>query len=335
MENFLRKYGWVLSLALIGVAAFLLALTVNNIVSSQLAPYTVPEMVETEDGAQQGPAQQPTRNRSDRWTPAIAQRCLFGCSEEPPADECPGGCEDDERCEEGQCVPVDDEPEVASDVPQASELNMKLLGAMVAAQPDYSMALIKNEDINQTLVVGVGDLVTDGAEIIEIRRDRVLIERNGQIEYIRMDKTIGADPSATTATATAPRRPSVSPRPAPRAKKPSGNAVKKVDDDKFRVERDAIDKHVQDRKQLARQGRVVPNIKDGEREGLKMVGISPDSVYTQLGIQSGDVLRSVNGKKVNSSHQAMELFEAMKDRDSVTVEIERRGQKKRIQYDVR
>lgn len=340
MENFFRKYGWTVALALIAMGAFLLALMTNNIVASQLAPLTVPKLpAMNAQKAAQPDKRQPTRPHGQNWDRTIASLCLFGCPDTTPKDECEGGCPDGQQCQAGQCVPAEEQRPVDSDVPVLSDLNMKLMGAMVAQRPEYSMALLRDDNSTETLVLSPGDMVTADAELVEIRRDRVILRRNGRLEYIRMDKSIGGNPSATTAS-TLNRSLSAPIKQPPRARRPStrnsdGDAVKSVGRDKYEVERSAIEEQIEDKQDLARQGRVVPNYKNGKREGLKLVGISPNSVYSKLGIQSGDVIHSVNGKKINTSQEAMELFERMRDSNDVTIEVERRGQKRELNYSIR
>jgi general secretion pathway protein C len=314
-----------------------MALTVNNILASQLAPYTVPELPKMEAPAAARPA--PSANIGN-WDRAIARLCLFGCPETEPAQECPGGCAEGEQCQAGVCVPADGAQPVNSNVPVLSDLNMQMMGAMVASDPQFSMALIRDEASNATMILGVGDMLGSDAQIIEIRRDRVMLKRNGRTEYIRMDKTLGGVPTATTIS-TAYRPPAVRAAPsdplpkAPRAAEPSSDPVRKVSDNHFEVQREAIARTLDNPRAMRSQGRIVPNFKNGERDGLKLVGLSPDSIYTQLGIQSGDVLQALNGEPVNTTQQAMELFQALKSSGEVTIEIERRGQTERLQYKIR
>lgn len=338
MENFLRKYGWALTLGLIGVGALLVALTANNFLAAQLAPYTVPEMPAMQDTAPRPIQATDTKN----WDDAIARLCLFGCPDAAPVEECPGGCPEGQTCQAGQCMPVGDAP-VDSDLPTLSSLNMQLMGTMVASRPEFSLAMIRDDASGSTMIMSVGDFIQEQVEITEIRRDRILLERGNQAEYMLLYQTHGGAPSPTAASTMA--RPSSAPRQlTPNAIKtprvnntPLANtreAVKKVSDTEFVVQRGALNKQIDDPKALAEQGRIAPNFKDGKRDGLKLVGLSPNSVYSQLGIQSGDVLQSLNGKKIDTTSQAMDLFEQFKSSGEVVVEIERRGQKKRMQYKI-
>lgn len=340
MENFLRRYGWVITLGLIGVGALLVALTANNILASKLAPYTVPELPELVK-APAAPAA--GVSNASGWRQAISPLCLFGCVEdEPLLDECPEGCEDGERCEAGECVPLEEGEEgELSDVPVLSDLSVEFLGAMVAHTPEHSMALIRDGSNDATLILGVGDFIGEEAEIIEIRRDRVFLRRGAQLEYLQLDKMLGDGPTRASAgqktAAASAKAPARAPAAEPTETRSSDlkESVKSLGQDRYEVQRQAIEKELKTPRSVAAQGRVVPNEKNGVRDGLKVVGISPNSVYTQLGIQSGDVLQSVNGQQINSSQQAMDLFKQLQSEGDVTVEIERSGQKKKMQYHVR
>lgn len=322
-------------LGVIGVGALLLALTANNILASQLAPFTVPELPEM-----QQVAPRPARaSQSKDWDRTIAKLCLFGCEDNAPVEECPGGCPDGQECQAGQCLPVQDQA-VDSGLPTLSDLNMQLMGAMVASNPEFSMALLRDESSDATMIMSTGDFIQGTIEIIEIRRDRILLSRGGRTEYMLMNQTLGGAPTSATRTSgvTRPRAAAKALAPtlgkAPRVNSATQGAVKKVSDNQYELKRGALDKQLNDPKALAEQGRIAPNFKDGKRDGLKLVGLSPNSVYSQLGIQSGDVLQSVNGKKIDTTSQAMDLFEQFKSSGEVTVEIERRGQKKRMQYKI-
>lgn len=349
MEDFLRKYGWLITLAFIGVGATLAAIGVNNILASELAPFTVPELPEFETRDKQ--KQAPQRNVAGirNWDGSIAGRCLFGCRDEEEKNQCPGGCEEGEECQEGQCVPMEQQTGPRdSSIPVESDAPLKLLGTMSADNPQYSMALIMDEDSNQTHVVTPEDYIGDDILIVEVRRDRVVFDRNGQLEFIRMANSISGNPTPVSvgpAPATSPVRPSASMNKQIAkavAKKEGGedaeedreSGIEQVEEGNFQVNRESIQKRLENPEELASQGRVIPNYKDGKRSGLKIVGIGPNSIYRDLGIQSGDVLRGVNGEEINTQQEAMELFEKLKSEDEVEVQVERRGQQKEIRYNV-
>jgi general secretion pathway protein C len=341
MEDFLRKYGWLLTLAFIAIGATLAAIGVNNILASQLAPFTVPELPEVK---KQPTDKGPQRNLAGirKWDGTIADRCLFGCKDAEEEQQCPGGCAENEECQEGVCVPL--EPNTGprdSSIPVESDAPLKLLGTMSAENPRYSMALVMDEDSNQTHVVSPDDYIGQDILVVEVRRDRVVFERNGQLEFIRMANSISGNPTPVSvgpSPVSTPVRPSVSldknVQKQLAKKATGGDAVEKSGDGNYKVDRDSIKKQLDNPKELATQGRVIPNYKDGQRNGLKIVGVRPDSIYRDLGIQSGDVLRGVNGREINTQQEAMELFEKLKTEDEVEIQVERRGQQKEIKYNI-
>lgn len=341
MEDFLRKYGWVPTLVLIAIGATLVAIGVNNILASQLAPFTVPELPDVKEKPAKAA---PQRNLAGirKWDGTIADLCLFGCKDVAEQDECPGGCAEGEQCQEGVCVPLEQETRPRdSSIPVESDAPLKLLGTMSAENPRYSMALIMDEDSNQTHVVSPDDYIGQDILIVEVRRDRVVFERDGQLEFIRMANSISGNPSPVSIGPSAvptPVRPSVSLDSSVQKqlvkKAIGGRGVNSAGDGSYNVDRDSIKKQLNNAKDIAAQGRVIPNYKDGQRNGLKIVGVRPDSIYQDLGIQSGDVLRGVNGREINTQQEALELFEKLKTEDEVEIQVERRGQQKELKYNI-
>ncbi|MBA2664204.1 MAG: PDZ domain-containing protein [Bradymonadaceae bacterium] len=347
MENFFRKYNWAVYLGLIGFGSLLLALIANNFLASQLAPYTVPELPSL--GKSGGPVIDEGLAKAD-WSSEIAGRCLFGCIAPVVELGCPDGCAEGEDCQNGICVgaPMVSEPMIVSDVPVQSDLNVKLLGCMVARQPQWSMALLMDNRTQQTHVTRVGDIIPEDAEILEIHRDRVILRRNSRLEFIRMENTLGGNPSPNARVPITGADPQAAAQRVQRSQQPSiaaqngagvgagaGNAVQQVSENKYTVNRAAIDQELSNPEALARQARIMPNYKDGEKAGLRLVGISPNSVYSQLGIRSGDVIHSVNGVPLDNQRKAMEMLEQMRREKNVTIEVERRGKKEKIEYDIR
>lgn len=343
MEAFFRKYQSVINLGLLGVGSLLSALMVNGFVASQLAPFTVPEAPNYEAMRQQSERQSERPDRGQSWKADITERCLFGCPEVVDPNVCPDGCAQGEVCEAGQCVPASEGGEMGDDVPVASELNMTLSGVMVASNPRWSMALIKAEGQNSTMMVGVGDVIAEGAEVVEIRRDRVFVERNGQLEFIRMEGATTGDPAADASRAavsssrnpTAMRSPTVGQNAALKAEPTNAaSGVERQGPNSFKVDRSMVERQLSDPAALTRQARVMPNYRDGEPSGLRMVGVTPSSFYSQMGIRSGDIIQSVNGTAITNQRQALELLEKLRSENNVVIEIERRGRTEKMEYTI-
>ena len=108
--------------------------------------------------------------------------------------------------------------------------------------------------------------------------------------------------------------------------------VKKTGKNTYQVDRDMLNEQLEDLGQLSRQARVIPHYRGGKPKGFKLVGVRPGSLYSHIGVRSGDILKSVNGEGITSPTKALELFEKLKTSESVTLDIERRGRKTTLEY---
>ncbi len=338
MESFFKRYGWVVHLALIAIVASLIGWSLNKIFAIQLAPYTVPEVATFETTeSKKAPTRRRGTNRNFRST--IVNRCLFGCPDEEPESACPNGCDEGQVCQAGKCV--DAEPSSTpsnSEIAVESDLAIKLLGCMVAKKPDYSLALL--QEANDTFIAGVGDSIgSEGAEVLEVRRDRIIINRNGRKEFIKLQNSIGGAPTArkSALTALGPaatdiKTPRIAPVDPPPAKE---KGVRKVGTNKYELERSAVEGQLSDAEKLAKQARIVPNVKGGKTEGIKLIGVQGDSVYSKIGIRTGDVVHSINGKKITSQARALELLDQMRKENNVKLQVERGGKKQTFEYTIK
>ncbi len=350
MESFFQRFSWAINFGLIALFTLLSALLINGFVAAQLAQFTVPNMPPLDESEFERP-QLPTDDAErDQWVDMLAERCLFGCAIELDPNECAEECPEGEVCEYGECVP--DEPEVDDehfdDVPRLTELDLKLMGVVATANPRYSMAMILDEDDQETHVVGLGDFLPGEVEIeiLEIRRDRVFIDNDGRLEFIRLEDSPYGDPDAEASArrqdgATSGESDSRRARSRARAEEQreeqsrGRDGVERRSDSEYAVDRDRIESELSNPEQLTRQARIMPNYRDGEPDGLRLVGVSSNSLYSDLGIRSGDVIHAVDGNALTSQQQAMSLLESMQNQDQVTVEIERRGQRQEINYNIR
>ncbi len=349
MESFLQKYSWAINFGLIAVAALLGALFINGFVAAQLSQFTVPKLPPMTDLEQDRPQVPTDDSDRDRWVDALADRCLFGCPEEVDPDACPEECPEGEVCEYGECVPeeIEDDQEM-DNVPRLTELPLKLTGVLAAQNPRWSIAMIFDEDDQETHMAGVGDFVPhdDPVEVLEIRRDRVFIDNDGRLEFIRLEDSPYGDPQASSSGRQQTDRSDAERRREDRARRDRGSrdessddddrsGVVRQDDNQYTVDRQRIESELEEPEALARQARIMPNYRDGEPDGLRLVGVTSNSFYSDLGIRSGDVIHSVNGNAINSQQEAMRMIESMGEQDQVTIEVERRGQRQEMQYNIR
>lgn len=309
METLFRRHFWSVTLAFLALAALLLARTVNLYTASLL--WAGPSLPAAPASA---------RPKTPEARPRLSLEGLARLTGLPlPVPE-----------------PAVKEPaaEQALDLggePVKTSLRVKLLGTLVASNPEWSIASIQDVPTMKTGTYMVGNEVGGVASVLEILRSRVIVLYNGRREYI--DATTG-DGAGAPPVAAAPPLPTATP-----VKEPgtlvAGNGIKATSENEYEVPKAEIDKTLSNLNDVAMQARIVPAFQDGVAKGFKLFSIRPDSIYTKIGIQNGDVIRRINGFDLNSPEKALEVYSKLKEANRIDIEVERNGSVLRKTYNVR
>ncbi|PTL80429.1 type II secretion system protein GspC [Vitiosangium sp. GDMCC 1.1324] len=304
MELFFRKYFWTVNLVFILLVALLAARTVNLFVESALTPM---------------PSGEVSARQKAKPTEALASLDLKRLSEltgvKIPEPE-----------------PVVAEPTAPAVDPNAapvkSGLRVKLLGTLVANDNLWSVASVLDMGNQRSTTYMVGDRI-QGAEVIFIERERVIILNNSRKEFIDGQPGDGATPVASYTPPPVPSGPPVQP--------PNGlgNGIKAVSENDYEVPRTEIDRTLANLNDVAMQARIVPAFKDGQAQGFKLFSIRPDSIYSKIGVQNGDVIKRINGFELNSPEKALEVYTKLKEASRIEIELERNGSSIRKNYTIR
>jgi type II secretory pathway component PulC len=100
----------------------------------------------------------------------------------------------------------------------------------------------------------------------------------------------------------------------------------------FKLDRQSLKAQFRSPADLAGHGHILPHYRDGERHGMRFGSVAPGGIFARLGMQSGDVVLSVNGRKLTTQHKALADFEAMRKMTTFLVLFERGGQTLRHKY---
>jgi general secretion pathway protein C len=195
-----------------------------------------------------------------------------------------------------------------------SKLSLGLIGTIVFADPATSLASVSFTRSHETGVYRAGNEIGDLAEVIKIERDRLIIKNQltKAIEYL----PLGAyDPK---------RAVSKQAMEAPGARK------------EFHVRRSLVDETLKDLPAFLHAARAVPVFgSDGKVSGFKLDWIEARSLYESLGLQQGDILREVNGIKIDSVARAYEIFEQFRNSSMIRLGAQRNGRPLDLTYLVR
>ena len=195
-----------------------------------------------------------------------------------------------------------------------TKLKLKLWGT-ITQRGGKEYAVIENlKDRSQDLYKA-GDAV-EGAQVKQVLREKVILTVAGRDEILQMeDANIGASSNSTPAAALE-------------------SADKQTQSQQISINREEIQKASENIQELMRQVRIRPHFEQGKPAGLMLSGVQPDSLFTQMGLQSGDVLKGIEGKPIRSMNDVLKLYEQLGTADAVAVEVKRGGALFNIQYDI-
>jgi general secretion pathway protein C len=179
----------------------------------------------------------------------------------------------------------------------------RLLGTLCAAEPSRSLASVALPS-GRVQTVREGELVLD-AEVVAIERLALVLSRHGALERVGLGS--GSIPAMSTIAPGAP---------------PAITQLSAID---YRVSRTEVLARMSDLYSLSRGVRVVPAFRDGLPVGFRFATIAGDSPAARLGLESGDLIRAVNGKPLDSVQQVLALAASLERVPEVEIELERAG----------
>src|ERR1700687_886242 len=167
LQLFFRKYFWTVHLLFILLVAFLAARTVNLFVEAAILPLPTAEAPRTV-----------ARPRvTEATTPLSLERIaeLNGLAISKKTDV------------------IESLAHVAdlNSAPVKSSLHVKLLGTLYATRPEFSIASIQDVATQHAETYMLGDKI-QGAEVLDIERERVIIFNNHRREFINGEAGDGA-----------------------------------------------------------------------------------------------------------------------------------------------
>lgn len=203
--------------------------------------------------------------------------------------------------------PVADAPAITStaNAPE-TRLNLKLVGILYNRdEPSLSRAMISGAGAS-TQPFAESEQVGNVAKLHRIEQMRVLLDRNGQIETLSLEK----------------------PKPGPnsqiRVSQPARDAVA-APVEQAQMLGDIRRELLQNPAQASTYLRVQPSMFNGELKGYRIYPGRERSAFNSVGLRPGDLVTSVNGVQLNDPARALQLLSDLSAASDLTVEIERGG----------
>lgn len=198
--------------------------------------------------------------------------------------------------------------------PVRSSLPVRLLGTLVdEARAEWSAASLQDTTTRQAGTYLLHDFIL-GAEVVAIERTRVVVEVHGRREYL---DGRGAEPVALTRAV------------------PAAAVLRQVGPGAYELPRAELERWMERLDEVVVQGRWTPVVREGRVAGFRLSGLRPGALFSQLGLQEGDVLQRVNGRDLGSAGGLLELPALLTQAVQVELEVGRGGATVRQRYTLR
>ncbi len=184
-----------------------------------------------------------------------------------------------------------------------TQVNLVLAGVMAAADPKRGYAII-GESAANAKVHTVGQQLPGGVRLYAVYPDRVLIDRNSQIETLRLPR----------------QAPSFAP--VPRAAAASAPAASFADNLRRIAQSNP--------NALNEVLRPQPVFANGTQRGYRVYPGRDRQQFAKLGLQPGDLVTSINGTPLDDPNRGQEIFNTLASSDHVNVTVERNGQPQQL-----
>lgn len=202
---------------------------------------------------------------------------------------------------EADAEPVTIEPQENLENLADTRLNLSLKGTIASLDAAASIAIIADAQNDEKIYV-MKDTVAPGATLHGIYADRVVLNRGGTLEVLRLPKDFPQ-------SAGQPRR--------------SAMTVSRTAVSDSQSIQNLVTENVA---QLADVIRPTPYYVSGEMQGYRVYPGRDRKQFAALGLRPGDLIKDVDGAALTNPQQAAEIFQSLGDRDQVSVTVERNGQ---------
>jgi general secretion pathway protein C len=197
--------------------------------------------------------------------------------------------------------PVEPAPEALVDAPDTT-LNLRLTGTVPVNVEEESEAFIQSGNQEQERYV-IGDTIegASGATLHRVYRDRVILNRSGRLESLRLPEELTAPRSSRAAGRVAPPLPGAGAQ---------GSLRQVISANASRLT-DII--------------RLAPHVEGGQVVGFRVNPGRDEDTFNALGLRAGDVVTDINGLALDDPSRGLQAFEALGETTMANVTIMRDG----------
>lgn len=182
-----------------------------------------------------------------------------------------------------------------------TRLSLTLKGTLASPESANSIAIIADAR-NEEKVYTIGDTVAQGATLHSVYADRVVLNRGGALEALKLPREFpeGTTPVRRNATSTT------------RAAASNNQSIQNV--------------VTQNVTKLADVIRPTPYYVSGQMQGYRVYPGRDRKQFAALGLRPGDLIKDIDGAALTNPQQATQIFQSLGEAEQVSVTVERNGQ---------
>lgn len=181
-----------------------------------------------------------------------------------------------------------------------TRLSLSLKGTIASPDEASSIAIIADSR-NEEKIYSIKDTVTAGATLHAIYADRVVLNRGGTLEVLKLPKEFPAGSAPVRRNAATVARAAT-----------NNQSIQNVISDNVSKLADVI--------------RPTPYYVSGQMQGFRVYPGRDRKQFAALGLRPGDLVKDVDGAALTNPAQATQIFQGLGDKEQVSVTVERNGQ---------
>jgi general secretion pathway protein C len=181
-----------------------------------------------------------------------------------------------------------------------TRLNLSLKGTIASPEDEASIAIIADAR-NEEKIYLIRDTVAPGTTLHAIYPDRVVLNRGGALEVLKLPKEFPQGNAPVRRNTTSVSRTATNPA-----------SIQNV--------------VTQNVSKLADVIRPTPYYVSGQMQGYRVYPGRDRKQFAALGLRPGDLIKDIDGAALTNPQQATQIFQSLGDKDQVSVTVERNGQ---------
>ena len=188
-------------------------------------------------------------------------------------------------------------------------LKLRLVGTLLGPHKISGAVFEEGRDKEQKFYHTGDTLVPGRVQLVHVMKDAVVL-RVGSSFGILPARFTAEDDSGTLVAANLPA---------------NARGVRKLDGTHWLIESRALHAAAANVAQLAMQARALPHQTNGHVDGLLLAGVQAGSLYQAIGLQAGDVIKSINGLSMSNPQNFLKALSVIPVSTTITIDLVRGG----------